>query len=242
MITKYEKNLNSDVYLISFVKNGILINDEYSGVAILEDDLSDIKKYIRIHDDIMIREMYVNKNGEEAVLYCDEDSCFIHVNIKYNNIKYIKIPNEMKRVVFGNEYYWDDNELYVFYEDYKWCILDLKEGLLVSDRKGISANIDDVLLKDIDVDKYVSYEMSHSYHNDMFKNNVLISMSEKFMEIILAKRYRIDSMGEFITADVTKKNNGVYLAVLDDVYGKGELIRSIKTYVFDDGLHNDFIR
>ena len=70
MLVKTLELNNNDVYFIETLEDSIIINDNYSGVIILDKKLNFVKK-IRLIDDLMIYS--VAKYKSEILLYCPDN-------------------------------------------------------------------------------------------------------------------------------------------------------------------------
>lgn len=226
----YNKNYCNDIWMVSFVNDGVLINDGYDGLCVISEDLQEIRKKIKFKECILLREKYMKDNGKEILLYLDDDAGFIYVNLESSKIIYINMPEEIKDIALSDIFNWVDDKIYI--KDYRCgcCTVDVNS-------KNITYNIIDNLLekKLCNTPKLpsdiLSNDMKREYHNDYFFNGVWVMMSEKIMDIVADNtKYRLISMGEFIGVDVKKMNDNYYVAILDDIYGNKSYYRTISIY------------
>lgn len=222
----YEKRkiFSKDIWMMVIVYNGIMINTNtrhsYDGICILDYSLSRIIKKIHLYDDFIPREEYVSPGGREVVFYDIENLQFTYVNLVTEEKKFIHIYDEEN--ILGKEFLWHNDILFINgYEGYGK--LDLKNKYF----KYIKEKDEKIFqMPQINIYNQISDEMKAIYHNDYYKNDALVSVSERFMEVVTAKRYRIDAEGEIQGADIAKCQGKYLLAVLESNYG----ISILKTY------------
>lgn len=122
MIIK-EKELNqsnNDMYVMEVVSDRIIVNNNYKGVLILDNNLNLIKK-INLFKDIIVYKSYINRASMEMLLFCEENQCMVYINLINYNHKIISLKNELEDIMFSNIYQWNssgvvlstyDNEFY----------------------------------------------------------------------------------------------------------------------------------
>lgn len=103
-----KKFVNNDIYFIEVVQDKIIMNDNYDGINILNNELKIIKN-LHLFDDIVIDSSYVKDN--EIILYCYENSCFVYLNVDTYVYKVIPLSAEFSDLSFLSLYEWKDNEL-----------------------------------------------------------------------------------------------------------------------------------
>lgn len=99
--------MKNDIYFLDIIGNKIVVNDNYVGVIILDAKLNVIKR-IKIMDDLVIYTSYHKPN--ELLLFCPENGCLIHINLKEFTYKKIDLK-EFKDLIFSSLYIWNENNL-----------------------------------------------------------------------------------------------------------------------------------
>ncbi len=113
MLVKTLELNNNDVYFIETLEDSIIINDNYSGVIILDKKLNFVKK-IRLIDDLMIYS--VAKYKSEILLYCPDNDCLIYVDTLLSRHIVISTKDFMD-LKFSLLYAW--NEEHIILSDYQ---------------------------------------------------------------------------------------------------------------------------
>lgn len=99
---------NNDIYFLEVVSDKIVINDNYSGVFILDYELN-INKELKILDDMSIDMSFIK--DKEIVLYCYENQYLVYINIDTYVYKIINLNKDLCNIVFSPLYEWIDNDL-----------------------------------------------------------------------------------------------------------------------------------
>lgn len=105
--TKYIRVVNNDVYFLACVNNKIVINNNYRGVLILDNELNVIDT-IELIDDLVIYSYYIYQNS--ILLYCPENNIVVLLNVatgKYVIISLLGFENE----IFGEIYEWINDSI-----------------------------------------------------------------------------------------------------------------------------------
>ena len=101
---------NNDIYFLESIGSNIVINDNYSGILILNNKFDIIKK-VSFAREVTIYSSYTNDIKEELLLYCPDNDVFIYINIKNYKYRIIKLRNPIKNMIFSNYYIWRYNML-----------------------------------------------------------------------------------------------------------------------------------
>lgn len=117
---------DNDIYFIEALSNEIIINDNYSGVFILDYELN-IKKDIKVLDDLSIDVSFVK--DDEIVLYCFENRILVYINANTYIYKIISLNEELNDIVFLPLYEWAGDDLMLLSNDGNISIhVDLLKG------------------------------------------------------------------------------------------------------------------
>lgn len=103
---EFEKN---DIYFMEVLSDKIIINDNYDGILILDNNLNLIKK-LNIFEDITIYSTFIS-NNEEILLFCPDNQCMVYINIANYDYKVINLNNGLENFIFSTLYEWNDNGL-----------------------------------------------------------------------------------------------------------------------------------
>ena len=101
---------DNDIYFIQTISDKIIINDNYVGILILDNNLNIIRK-LRIFEGIIVYNSFVNSVNEEVLLFCPDNECMVYVNLINYEYKVIYIKNELQSLIFSNIYEWNENGL-----------------------------------------------------------------------------------------------------------------------------------
>ncbi|MDQ0418937.1 hypothetical protein J2Z48_003142 [Croceifilum oryzae] len=108
--------LDNDIYMLGIVSNNIVINNNYTGIQILDSRLN-LVRCIELFDDIAIYSLYKHHSNNEIILYCPENECLVHVNLDSGDFRKIELDNQFSEVVFSSIYLWKNEE--VMFTDYR---------------------------------------------------------------------------------------------------------------------------
>ncbi|NFH70234.1 hypothetical protein FDC35_12740 [Clostridium botulinum] len=103
---EFEKN---DIYFMEVLSDKIIINDNYDGILILDNNL-DLIKRLNVFEDMTIYSAFVN-NNEEMLLFCPDNECMVYINIANYEYKVINLNNGLENLIFSTLYEWNDNGL-----------------------------------------------------------------------------------------------------------------------------------
>lgn len=101
---------NNDVYFMEVINNKIIINNNYFGLIVLDTSFNVLKE-ITILDSLLIYSCF--NNSENIVLYCNENKCFILLNLINYNYKIIFISNSLGQSTFNSYFHWEKDSLLV---------------------------------------------------------------------------------------------------------------------------------
>ncbi len=106
--SSYSQN---QVFLVEQSSRYTIINNEYKGIIVLDDDWNEVKR-IYIGEDILLPEIiYVDFSRNRLVLVLEETYCFIDIDNEF--VKLIPIPQEFKTVRFKTLYHFTDDAVYM---------------------------------------------------------------------------------------------------------------------------------
>jgi len=77
---EFNQDIN-DMYFFRIVDKTIIINDNYSGVLILNENFA-ILKTLKLLEGIVIYSSYVNSINKEILLYCPDNEAIVYINLK----------------------------------------------------------------------------------------------------------------------------------------------------------------
>ena len=128
MIKKIKEKIikGNDIYFFEVISNKIVINNNYKGIIILDNNLDELKQ-LNIFDHMMIYSCYINENDEELLLFCEENKCLVYVNLREYDYKVIDLREEFLAMGFSPVYLWDSNRLILSTYDGKFYDVDVKE-------------------------------------------------------------------------------------------------------------------
>jgi len=106
--TKEFNQNNNDVYFIEILSDKIIINDNYNGILILDNNLELIKR-LEVFEEITIYSSFINNVNEEMLLFCPDNECMVYINLKTYEYKVIYINNGLENLIFSNLYEWNEN-------------------------------------------------------------------------------------------------------------------------------------
>lgn len=219
------KRLNEDIHSVAIVYNGIMVNTKenhsYNGICIWDFSLTKIINQTHLYDGILQWDMYVKPGGKEVLFYdieSDRGPLFTHVDLVTETVSFIDIPARWAENILGHEYLWQGDRIQIKgYEGYGE--LNLKDKTYVYRAQKDDSYYGIPSLVKEDVDKKISQEMQASYHNDYYRDGVLLAVSERFMEAVADKRYRVAAKGEFLAADIVKKDDGFLMVLIESICG-----------------------
>lgn len=87
----------------------IIINDNYDGILILDNNL-DLIKRLNIFEGITVYSAFIN-NNEEMLLFCPDNECMVYINIANYEYKVIYLNNGFESLIFSTLYKWNENGL-----------------------------------------------------------------------------------------------------------------------------------
>lgn len=96
---------DNDVYIMSALLDFIVINDNYSGLVILDLSLNFVKK-ISLFNGLIITEMYKNFFQRQVLIYSHDSRCFVFVDILFSTHVIIYLQKEFYNIIFSKLYYW----------------------------------------------------------------------------------------------------------------------------------------
>ncbi|WP_432748264.1 hypothetical protein [Pectinatus frisingensis] len=108
--TREYKQNNNDIYFIQTILDKVIINDNYDGILILDDNL-DLIKRLKIFEGMTIYSSFINNVSEEILLFCPDNECMVYINLLTYEYKVIYLKNKFEKLIFSNLYEWNMNGL-----------------------------------------------------------------------------------------------------------------------------------
>lgn len=79
LISKKEfKQNDNDIYFMEVVLDKIVVNDNYEGILIFDDNLNLVKK-LKLLEDMIVYKSYINKAKMEMLLFCVDNQCMVYI-------------------------------------------------------------------------------------------------------------------------------------------------------------------
>ncbi|SDW78070.1 hypothetical protein SAMN05444487_10680 [Marininema mesophilum] len=101
---KKRNEKENDLYITEVVSDKIVINNEYKGLKILDNDLETIN-IIDVFDDIAIHSVFINNKESKLILNCPDNDSVVYVDLKNDFLNVIKPLN---RKIFVDVHSWVD--------------------------------------------------------------------------------------------------------------------------------------
>lgn len=109
MLIKTKEFKQNDIYFMEVLSDKIIINDNYDGILILDNNL-DLIKRLNIFEGITVYSSFIN-NSEEMLLFCPDNECMVYIDIANYEYKVIYLNNGLESLVFSNLYEWNEKGL-----------------------------------------------------------------------------------------------------------------------------------
>lgn len=119
----------NDIYFLEVVGNKIIVNDNYSGVLILNSDLC-VEKSIKLFDEMIICNSFIDDVNRRILLYCDESFKFVCIDVITYEFKIIELLDYMKakNIIFSNVFEWENDKVVLTSFHNNFFLIDLKNG------------------------------------------------------------------------------------------------------------------
>ena len=124
---------DNDLYFLEVVGGRIIINDNYKGVIILDEDFNELYK-LSIFTDFAVDLSF--KKADCIVICCYEKHCFVCVDVYTLEYQVIPFSSRMKNMFFQNYYIWKEDILILMADNGSSIVqIDLKsfEIILIKD-------------------------------------------------------------------------------------------------------------
>jgi len=181
-------NIKSDIWFLKTVNNKIIINNNYSGISIYNENFHLIK-IIFIIDNLTIYSSYINNN--EILLYCDENMKLVYINVNNYEYKIINLTKDMTEITFSKAYVWHENTVILSSYDNDFFEVNLNK----SEIKRIDKN-------KIREDYYDFYNLYKIYKACLCEEHLIEIFNEK--KIIVVYNNKKNNL------NIIKYNNGKY--------------------------------
>lgn len=104
---------NSDIYLITYASKKIIINYNYLGIAVFNDELTNLHNIFLLKG-IVIEYIYKNFLYPHLIaLYCPESRCIICINLNNFYQTIIPLPFSQEDVFLLSIYFWDTESKFI---------------------------------------------------------------------------------------------------------------------------------
>ena len=119
---------NNDIYFLEKVADMIVINDNYKGILVYNNQLEKMD-HIDLLENLMIYQAYKNESEYQILLDCPDSKCIVFVDLLTNEYKIIS-TGMYEKLIFSSLYYWEDVRIYLStYKGEFYCIDLEKESL-----------------------------------------------------------------------------------------------------------------
>ncbi len=178
MIVKTKEFVQSDndMYFLEIVADKIVINDNYSGVIILNKNLNIIKR-LSLIEGITIYSSYVNHINEEILLYCPDNDIIVHINLKGYDYRIIQLEDGLDDLIFSNAYEWHKD--YVILSTYNFELVKINMENLSLEKIGsnMAEQLYPSIYKSLELHKKSNIEIENSTHTILNENKIEIFMN-----------------------------------------------------------------
>lgn len=167
---EYEDN---DIYIMSTLLDFIVINDNYSGLVILDLSLNFVKK-ISLLNELIITEMYKNFSQRQVLIYSHDSKCFVFVDIIFSTYVIFDLQKEFDGIIFSKLYYWTSTHFLL--------LTDYQHGIyLYSITENILRKIDLFFVKEHYSDFYTLWLKVHRFSPTTISDEEVIYCSEEII-------------------------------------------------------------
>lgn len=161
---------NKDLYLIEYMNDMIIVNNEQKGITIYDENLKTVYS-LEIMPGLMIDACYKNMDTKELLLYCRENNKFIHIEILKKTYKIIKIPIIFQEIVYSMSYRWRKDKVYIGdYSEHFFCI-DISCAVIES------ISVEDIQC--IDKEFYLDYRFYQKAIKEDYQNDIIYANATK---------------------------------------------------------------
>ena len=101
----YIKSFDKDIYFLEIVGDKIIINDDYSGISVLDFELNLIKR-VNIMEGLIVYSAF--DNGKSILLFCPDNACVVYVDMETFDHHIFSLEGLENRV-FSDLYCYDDD-------------------------------------------------------------------------------------------------------------------------------------
>ncbi len=113
--------INNDIYFMEIIGKWVIINNDYTGIMILDNHLQLIKKLFLIQE-LMIYSSF--SSSSELLLFCPDNNCLIYINIKFFDFQIISLEG-LENLILSAIYKWDQEEVILSSYKKEFIKLDL---------------------------------------------------------------------------------------------------------------------
>lgn len=165
---------SNDIYFLKSIQNSLIINDNYNGFMILDDNLK-VKKRVKVMEDFIIYMCFIT--NDRILFHCPDSESLVYYNMNNEKLKIISL-NEFSDIIFSDI-----------------CWLDTSNVILKSNKNFLfQVNIDDQTLNMIDKEKLIGVNLSDGIQDQ----NSLKMMHDIFNEKSKDYFHQIETLGNGI--------------------------------------------
>jgi len=161
---------NNDVYFIEIVMNKIIINNNYEGIIILDEQLNVIKS-IKLTEQLIIDTAFIK--DKEIVLFDYENQRLIYTNLESYDFRTIELSDEFEDIILTPYYEWIDHNLFLInYDSTFIACIDLPKGSAVTMNRDLLGELN-ITIQDTwnNLIKYVIHKVYPRQHLAIVENN-----------------------------------------------------------------------
>lgn len=209
MITKTKEFVqdNNDMYFLEIVADKIVVNDNYSGVLILDRNLN-VLKSLPLIEGIRIYTSYTNPINEEILLYCPDNNIIVYVNLKDYDYKIIQLNDGVDNLIFAEVYEWNENYVILSTYEFEFVKIHIKKSSLERIELGVAEQLYSCAYKPVELHEKCDTVKEDSMHVMLNENKIEVFVNGS-MEVL----YPIDNF-IFLKSKFMSDYEDVFLIIM----------------------------
>lgn len=209
MITKTKEFVqdNNDMYFLEIVADKIVVNDNYSGVLILDRNLN-VLKSLPLIEGIRIYTSYTNPINEEILLYCPDNNIIVYVNLKDYDYKIIQLNDGVDNLIFAEVYEWNENYVILSTYEFEFVKIHIKKSSLERIELGVAEQLYSCVYKPVELHEKCDTVKEDSMHVMLNENKIEVFVNGS-MEVL----YPIDNF-IFLKSKFMSDYEDVFLIIM----------------------------
>ena len=191
---EFNQDIN-DMYFFRSVDKTVIINENYSGVLILNEDFK-ILKTLKLFEGIVIYSSYVNSINREVLLNCPDNEAIVYINLKKYMYKVLQLRKGVENLILTNLFEWNDNNIFLYTNNFEFIKINItKETIEQVDCN--NENIDPLSYKVLNLNKehevikifydeqaaVIKDKGNLNFFNYNNQNSFVINKDESFIDI-----------------------------------------------------------